>query len=281
MQITYAAAVLALAASASASPVAEADPTFGSLINWWQSFVNKYYQSRSTVPAWPPAVPNSNCPTGWPKPITPWNQYMFRYPGPCKPKWVPVYRPGCIKDTKPQTTQPAPQTTATKTASTMMTTSAAAPTTTPSAPTKFFNILAPELPLGSIFDGQLQANSPYPAIDVAAVPSKGPASVNTQFYLDNGALFDQYGRACEISSGNQLQCNMISNPSTAMKGFAIDPVTMFLEWNTEDTFYGCNIGTSDTFGQIIFTGTHKDFAGVSADTENPNCDAYHLTVKYV
>jgi hypothetical protein len=280
MQITYAAAVLALAASTSATPVAEADPTFGSLLNWWQSFVNKYYQSKDTVPAWPPAIPNSNCPTGWPKPITPWNQYKFRYPGVCKPKWIPVYRPGCIKGTKPQTTSsvaPALQT------STLATSTSAAPVSSPTvAPPaiKYFNLLAPELPLGSIFDGQLQGNSPYPAIDVAN-PSKGPASVNTKFYLDNGALFDQFNRACEISSGNQLQCNAISDPSTAMKGFAIDPDTMFLEWNTENTWYGCNIGTSDKFGTIIFTGTHKDFDGTSAETENPNCDAYRLTVKYV
>jgi hypothetical protein len=151
------------------------------------------------------------------------------------------------------------------------------PTTVPTI--KYFYLDCPVAPAGSIFDGQIQCNSPYPAIDVAN-PSKGPASVSTKFYLEDGALFDQFDRACEISSGNQLQCNAISDSSTAMKGFAINPSTMFLEWNTENTWYGCDIGTSPSFGTILFTGTHKDFDGASSATENPNCDAYRLTVQY-
>jgi hypothetical protein len=113
-----------------------------------------------------------------------------------------------------------------------------------------------------------------------ANPSKGPAAANTKFYLTDGALFDQFDRACEISAGNQLQCNKVSNLSAAMKGFSIN-VANQLEFNAENTWYGCNIGTEASYGQIVFTGTHLEFSGTQTDTTNPNCDAYRLTVSYV
>ncbi|ORY83138.1 hypothetical protein BCR37DRAFT_379107 [Protomyces lactucae-debilis] len=280
MQLTHAAAVLALAASTSAAPLEQS---------------NDKKQPKNTVPAWPPAVPNADCPIGWPKPIRPWDQAKFSYPGTCRPISIPVYKPGCITDTtrpdspagpgsphpagspprpgspkhegpgrpgspkphgkprpdspkhdgpgrpdspKPDGPKPHPQSTS---GPQPTSTKASVPSATPSTPTKYFNLLAPVSPLGSIFDGQLQANSPYPAVDVAAVPSKGPASVSTQFYLTDGALFDQYNGACEISSGNQLQCNSIVDASKAMKGFAIDPATMYLEFNMEDPFLAATL----------------------------------------
>jgi hypothetical protein len=143
----------------------------------------------------------------------------------------------------------------------------------------YFQLRCPDLTAGSIFDGQIQCNSPYPALDVAN-PSKGPAAANTKFYLTDGALFDQFDRACEISAGNQLQCNKISDNSAAMKGFSINEANQ-LEFNAESTWYGCNIGSEASYGQILFTGTSFDFSGNQKGTSNPNCDAYRLTVSYV
>jgi hypothetical protein len=149
----------------------------------------------------------------------------------------------------------------------------------PSTPERNFTLQCPtsDRQAGSIFDGQIQCGSPYPAQDVAN--KKGLAAVVTSFSLKDGALFDNYSRACEISAGNQLQCNAISDLTKAQKGFAINTAGQ-LEFNGENTWYGCNIGTSNAFGDIIFTGTHKDFTGVQSATENANCDAYRLTVSY-
>ncbi|ORY83140.1 hypothetical protein BCR37DRAFT_392486 [Protomyces lactucae-debilis] len=291
MKFAYSTTLLALASTvagspvAEASPEAEADPTHGKLISLWSSILWKYQTPAHTIPKWPPAPPSKYCPSGYPRPIVPWNHLKFKYPGLCKPRHIPVYKPGCKKTTKPPTppkwphppTQPQPPTSTTP--GTTMTTGTT-PTSVPTTGPPYFYINCPDLPAGSIFDGQLQCNSPYPAIDAAANPSKGPAATNTKFYLTNGALFDQFDRACEISAGNQLQCNAVADKSTAMQGFSINTSNQ-LEFNAENTWYGCNIGSQDSFGQIIFTGTHLDFDGNQKDTSNDNCDAYRLTIQYV
>lgn len=192
---------------------------------------------------WPPAPPVSSCPPKWPWPQVPW-KHPSGYPGNCpKPPKDdgPKYPPGCTPN-PPKNTN--------------------------------FTLGCPDKPAGQIFDGQIQCNSPYPGQEVA----DGIKSfITSTFYIKDGSLYDQLGRACEISAGNQLQCNVLPSGATAMKGFAIDSKSDLI-WQGENTWYGCNIGTEDKYGTIIFTGTHKEFSGNSAPTENPNCDAYRLSV---
>ena len=237
-------AAAATGVSAAPAPTAVADPT----LSWFQLFNWFNWYAGVSIPTWPPKAP-SGCLPKWPYPQVPW--WTLPQPKKCpgkgpdkpSPSNPPKYPPGC--DNNGGKTN--------------------------------FTLSCPTKPMGSIKDGQLQCNSPYPAIDAAQTSE---AIVDTQFYLTNGALFDQRGRACEISSGYQLQCNYISNSADAQTGFSLNSGKQLL-WQGENTWYGCNIGTSDSYGQILFTGTHLDFSGVQADTDNPNCDAFRLTAVYV
>lgn len=242
MQTKAFAVILAAAAGVSAAPAPVADPTLSwlALFNWFNWFGPK------AIPAWPPAAPYG-CLPKWPYPQVSWTTIPKKCPGipPKKPSPTvpPKYPNGC--DNNGGNTN--------------------------------FTLACPVKPMGSIADGQLQCNSPYPAM--AAVNSD-QALVDTKFYLTDGALFDQLGRACEISGGYQLQCNYISDNSAAMKGFSLNSGNQLL-WQGENTWYGCNIGTSYDYGQILFTGTHLDFNGVQSATDNPNCAAFRLTAAYV
>ncbi|BFZ57219.1 hypothetical protein PYCC9005_004270 [Savitreella phatthalungensis] len=235
---------LAVLATSAFTPVVMAAPmaTAGSLGLW--AFLIKWWWSHGAVlPSWPPAG-WKNCPDNWPYPQN-WNWDLPHLcPGKVDKPPTPKFPPGCKPD----------------------------------AP-KNWTMACPVKPAGQIKDGQIQCNSPYPAVDF---DSDKNAAIKSVFSVQNGQLFDQYSRACEISyPQQQLQCNYIADLTQAQKGFSIDSATNYLMYNGENTWYGCNIGTDSSFGQIIFTGTHRDFSGVQTTTENPNCAAYHLTAQYV
>lgn len=211
------------------------------LWNWGSSQCS----SGTKLWTWPPTAP-SGCPSGYPWAQVPWKYEQWKFPGKCPSHpWQtgPKYPPGC-NNNPPKNTN--------------------------------FTLACPTKAAGQIFDGQIQCNSPYPGQEVNA----GRVSfISSSFYILNGGLYDQLGRGCEISAGNQLQCNALTNGATAEAGFAIDASSNLI-WQGENTWYGCNIGTDSSYGQIIFTGTHKDFSGSSAATENANCAAYRLGVVY-
>ena len=257
--------------------------TFFNLGSWGCSISWLWGQSCSTgvtVWQWPPAAP-AKCPTGYPWAQVPWTYTTWKYPGKCPShpyQSGPVYPSGCNSNPTKPSTPKTTTTVVTTTTKSVTKTATVTVTSTPTAPVwQNFTLACPSAPAGQIFDGQIQCNSPYPAQEVAA----GRVSwVKSTFYIQNGGLYDEMGRGCEISSGNQLQCNVLVNGATAETGFAIDSSSNLI-WQGENTWYGCNIGTDSSYGQILFTGTHLDFSGVQKATENANCAAYRLGVTFV